>query len=54
LDHGTRNFGYAVFAKVSEGIDVVDRIAAVPTGNHGHHQNVPVEPVVMESAYQTK
>ncbi len=54
LDHGTRDFGYAVFAKVSEGIDVVDRIASVPTGNQGHHQNVPVEPVVIESAYQTK
>lgn len=54
LDHGTRDFGYAVFAKVSEGIDVVDRIAAVTTGNRGRHQNVPVEPVTIESAYQTK
>ena len=54
LDHGTRDFGYAVFAKVSEGIDVVDRIAAVTTGNRGHHQNVPVEPIAIESAYQTK
>ena len=54
LDHGTRDFGYAVFAKVSEGIDVVDRMAAVTTANRGHHQNVPVEPITIESAYQTK
>ncbi len=32
LNHGTRDFGYAVFGKVSEGLDVVDAIAAVPTG----------------------
>ncbi|UCD23074.1 MAG: peptidylprolyl isomerase [Gemmatimonadota bacterium] len=54
LDHGTRDFGYAVFAKVSEGIDVVDRIASVPTGDQGPHQNVPVEPVLIETAYQGK
>jgi peptidyl-prolyl cis-trans isomerase A (cyclophilin A) len=51
LDHGARDFGYAVFAKVVEGMDVVDKIAAVKTGNHGHHADVPVEPVVIESAY---
>jgi peptidyl-prolyl cis-trans isomerase A (cyclophilin A) len=50
LNHGTRDFGYAVFAKVTEGMDVVDKIAAVPTGNKGMHQNVPVEPVLIESA----
>lgn len=50
LDHGTRDFGYAVFAKVVEGMDVVDEIAKVPTGNKGFHQNVPVEPVVVTSA----
>ena len=45
LDHGTRDFGYAVFGEVSDGMDVVDTIAAVPTGNRGGHQDVPVEPV---------
>mgnify|MGYP001824224278 FL=1 len=45
LDHGTRDFGYAVFGRVSEGMDVVDKIAAVPTGNQGGHQDVPVETV---------
>ena len=50
LDHGARDFGYAVFAKVVEGMDVVDEIAKVPTGNKGFHQNVPVEPVVVTSA----
>ena len=53
LDHGTRDFGYAVFAKVVEGMDVVDKIAGVKTGNHGHHGDVPVEPVVIESAYSS-
>ena len=45
LNHGTRDFGYAVFGKVSSGMDVVDAIAAVPTGNRGGHQDVPVETV---------
>ena len=38
-------FGYCVFARVVEGLDVVDKIKAVPTGNGGGHQNVPVTPV---------
>ena len=42
-------WGYAVFGKVTEGMDVVDKIAKVKTGNRGMHQNVPVEPVVIES-----
>ena len=50
LDHGKRDFGYAVFAKVTDGMDVVDEIAKVPTGNKGGHQDVPVEPVVVLSA----
>jgi cyclophilin family peptidyl-prolyl cis-trans isomerase len=50
LDHGTRDFGYAVFGKVVEGMDVVDEIAKVKTGNSGFHQNVPVEPVVVTLA----
>jgi peptidyl-prolyl cis-trans isomerase A (cyclophilin A) len=54
LDHGTRDFGYAVFAKVVEGMDVVDKIAAVPTTNKGMHQDVPVDPVFIQSAKQTE
>jgi len=50
LDHGGRDFGYAVFGKVVRGMEVVDRIAGVRTGNRGMHQNVPVEPVLIESA----
>ena len=45
LDNGTRDFGYAVFGEVSDGMDVVDAIAGVKTGNHGGHQDVPVEAV---------
>ncbi len=45
LDHGTRDFGYAVFGQVTGGMEVVDAIAAVPTANRGGHQDVPVEPV---------
>ena len=41
-------YGYAVFGKVTSGIDVGDKIAAVRTGNHGMHQNVPVEPVTIK------
>lgn len=47
LDHGSRDFGYAVFGRVIEGMDVVDSIAAVQTGNRGMHQNVPMEPVTI-------
>lgn len=50
LDHGGRDFGYAVFAKVVDGMDVIDQIAAVPTGNRGGHSDVPIEPVVVEKA----
>jgi peptidyl-prolyl cis-trans isomerase A (cyclophilin A) len=42
--------GYAVFGKVVEGLDVVDKIKAVPTGNRGPFQNVPLTPVLIKSA----
>jgi peptidyl-prolyl cis-trans isomerase A (cyclophilin A) len=42
--------GYAVFGKVVAGMDVVDKIKAVPTGNKGPHQNVPLEPVTIKQA----
>ncbi len=47
LNHGTRDFGYAVFGRVASGMDVVDAIAAVETGNRGGHQDVPVESVTI-------
>jgi len=50
LDNGERDFGYAVFARVTEGMDVVDKIAGVATGNSGGHSDVPVEAVVVERA----
>ncbi|AXR07046.1 peptidylprolyl isomerase [Salinimonas sediminis] len=43
-------WGYCAFGKVVEGMDVVDKIKAVETGSHGFHQDVPVEPVIIESA----
>jgi cyclophilin family peptidyl-prolyl cis-trans isomerase len=50
LDHGGRDFGYAVFGRVTAGMDVVDAIAAVRTGRRGHHDDVPIEPVVIREA----
>ena len=53
LDHKAptgNNWGYAVFGKVIQGMDVVDRIVRVKTGNKGGHQNVPLEPVVITKA----
>jgi cyclophilin family peptidyl-prolyl cis-trans isomerase len=47
LNHGTRDFGYAVFGRVADGMDVVDAIAAVPTGNRAGHQDVPIEAVTI-------
>ena len=52
LDHSGKipdRFGYAVFAQVIEGMDVVDAIREVKTGNKGGHQDVPVEPVFINS-----
>ena len=45
-----QGWGYAVFGKVTEGMDVVDKIRAVRTGNRGFHQDVPLEDVIIESA----
>jgi peptidyl-prolyl cis-trans isomerase A (cyclophilin A) len=48
LNHARGNDGYAVFGKVTDGMDVVDAIANVLTGNSGMHQNVPKEPVFIK------
>ena len=45
-----QGWGYAVFGKVVEGQEVVDKIRKVATGSAGMHQNVPLEPVVIEKA----
>ena len=53
LDYRAPNvqgFGYCVFGQVSEGMDVVDAIRAVKTGNRGMHQDVPLEDVIIERA----
>ena len=42
-------YGYCVFGKVIEGMDVVDKIAGVATGSRSMHQNVPLEPVIIQS-----
>jgi peptidyl-prolyl cis-trans isomerase B (cyclophilin B) len=53
LDHTGKNangWGYAVFGEVVEGMDVVDAMAKVPTGNRGHHSDVPTTDIVIEKA----
>ena len=53
LNHSAKNaqgWGYAVFGKVTDGMDVVDAIRKVKTGNSGFHQDVPAEDVVIEMA----
>ena len=51
LNHKSKDmqgWGYCVFGKVSEGMEVVEKIKKVDTGNQGGHQDVPKEPVVIE------
>jgi peptidyl-prolyl cis-trans isomerase B (cyclophilin B) len=53
LNHTAPNaqgWGYAVFGKVTDGLDVVDVIRQVKTGNSGFHQDVPTEDVLIEKA----
>lgn len=56
LNHSGKNpqgWGYCVFGKVTDGMDVVDKIAAVATGNSGGHGDVPVEDVVILKVEET-
>ena len=46
---GNDGWGYAVFGKVTDGMDVVDAIAVVDTGNFQQYANVPVEPIMIQS-----
>jgi len=50
-DSTAAGFGYCVFGKVTQGMDVVDRISVVPTTRQGEFQELPVEPVVISRAY---
>ena len=51
LNHaGAANYGYAVFGKVTSGMDVIDKIAKVATTNRAGHQNVPAADVVITKA----
>jgi len=57
LNHRTdspSDFGYAVFGKVVDGMDVVDKIKSVATTNSGQFQNMPAKPVVIESVKREK
>ena len=50
LDYPSQDgWGYAVFGKVTQGLDVVDKIAQVATGSRGPFQDVPLEPVIIQS-----
>ena len=50
LDHGPRDYGYAVFGRVTEGIETVDKIAKVKTGRRKGYQDAPLEDVIIVSA----
>jgi cyclophilin family peptidyl-prolyl cis-trans isomerase len=50
LDHSSRGWGYTVFGRVVEGIEVVDAVATVRTTTKGPHGDVPVEPVIIKKA----
>jgi cyclophilin family peptidyl-prolyl cis-trans isomerase len=54
LDHKPGNFGYAVFGKVTSGMDVIDRIAKVRTGRRKGYDDAPLETVAIESARPTE
>src|SRR5215831_2974552 len=53
LDNKAGSFGYAVFGQVTAGMDVVDAIAKVKTGRRGHHDDVPVESVIINKVTRT-
>ena len=52
LDHSDRDYGYAVFGRVTDGMDVVDAIAGINTGTVAGHQDVPLEAVTIAEIRQ--
>jgi peptidyl-prolyl cis-trans isomerase A (cyclophilin A) len=50
LDHRPGNYGYAVFGRVTDGMEVIDKIAKVKTGRRKHYTDAPMEDVVVTSA----
>lgn len=54
LDHGSRDYGYAVFGRIAQGMDVIDRIAGVETGRRKGYQDAPLEDVVIVSAQRVQ
>jgi peptidyl-prolyl cis-trans isomerase A (cyclophilin A) len=54
LDHGPRDYGYAVFGRISEGMDVIDKIARVGTGRVKGYSDAPLEDVIILSARRSK
>ena len=50
LDHKSGSFGYAVFGRVTKGMDVIDQIAKVRTGKRKGYDDAPLESVTIESA----
>lgn len=50
LDNKSGSFGYAVFGRVTAGMDVIDKIAKVKTGRRNGHDDVPAEAVVVKTA----
>ena len=50
LDHGPRDYGYAVFGRVTEGMDVIDKIARVGTGRRKGYTDAPLEDVIITAA----
>ena len=44
-----QGFGYAVFGRVTDGMEVINKMVATPTGNRSGHQNVPLKPIVIQS-----
>ncbi len=50
----SQGWGYCVFGEVVDGMDVVDKIREVPTGNKGYHQDVPVDDVIIEKVEEVE
>jgi peptidyl-prolyl cis-trans isomerase B (cyclophilin B) len=49
-----QGWGYTVFGKITQGEDVLDKIRVVQTGSQGGHQDVPTEPIIIESISVTE